>query len=89
MEQGTYEMQVTAVYNSTRWLKRLAAISTTAICATMFMGTGAANAFVAYIVPGGQAGNQSFGGSLGMDFDVNTAIDITHLARIIHGRHMV
>ncbi len=34
---------------------------------------------VAYIVPEGTIGNQSFGGSLGLDFDVNFPITVTRL----------
>lgn len=34
---------------------------------------------IAYIVPQGTAGNQAFGGALGMDFDVLAPIDVTRL----------
>lgn len=33
----------------------------------------------AYHVPAGTVGNQNYGGSLGMDFDVNQSIVVTHL----------
>ncbi|MCO6454487.1 MAG: hypothetical protein J5I93_04145 [Pirellulaceae bacterium] len=38
-----------------------------------------ATSATAYLVPGGTAGNQAFGGSLGMDFNVNEPIGISHL----------
>jgi hypothetical protein len=38
-----------------------------------------AQAFIAYNVPGPSTGNQSWTGSLGMDFDVNAPITVTSL----------
>ncbi|WP_227873675.1 PEP-CTERM sorting domain-containing protein [Aphanothece sacrum] len=38
-----------------------------------------ASSFTAYQVPSGQAGNQDFGGILGMDFDVNNSIKVSEL----------
>jgi len=38
-----------------------------------------ANAFTAYVVPSNTAGNQAFGGVLGMDFNVNSNITVTDL----------
>src|SRR5262245_60037221 len=38
-----------------------------------------APAVAAYEVPTGTIGNQTFGGSLGMDFDVNQNVTLTHL----------
>lgn len=34
---------------------------------------------IAYVVPGGTNGGQNFGGSLGMDFDVDEPVRVTHL----------
>lgn len=50
--------------------------------AVAFAGFTAAQAqdtFIAYVVPAGTAGNQDFGGVLGMDFDVNNPVFITKL----------
>ena len=45
----------------------------------LFLGAwcNSALAIVAYNVPGGTAGNQAFGGSLGLDFNVNVPISVT------------
>ncbi len=54
---------------STNWLTVVA----------LFLGVwcNAALGIVAYNVPAGTAGNQAFGGSLGLDFNVNQAISVT------------
>lgn len=39
----------------------------------------AANHFIAYFTPPGISGNQAFGGSLGMDFDIQNPIMVTRL----------
>lgn len=39
----------------------------------------AANHYIAYFTPGGTAGSQAFGGSLGLDFDVQNPVIVTRL----------
>lgn len=39
---------------------------------------------IAYVVPKGTAGNQNYGGALGMDFNVNSDIVVTQLG-VFHG----
>jgi hypothetical protein len=43
-----------------------------------------ASAAIAYLWPAGQAGNQAFSGSIGMDFAVNTPIEISSLGVFDH-----
>src|SRR3954470_11993347 len=40
---------------------------------------------IAYVVPAGTAGNQNYGGSLGLAFDVNVPITITDLGAFDDG----
>ena len=52
----------------------------TLVCGTLLLfATSAPAAFIAYEVPLGTAGNQAFGGILGMDFTVNSSLAVTHL----------
>ena len=49
-------------------------------CVLMVLGFGSVEAgTIAYQVPNGKAGTQNYGGSLGMDFIVNTPIRVTRL----------
>src|SRR5262245_9914208 len=57
--------------NSLIWFLALFAAASTVIRAQ--------DKFIAYVVPADTAGNQDFGGTLGMDFDVQNAVLITQL----------
>lgn len=58
----------------------------TGMAATMVLFAAVACAdTIAYLVPSGTAGNQAFGGPLGMDFDVNQPIFVTQLGVFDHG----
>ncbi len=54
-------------------------IATTAIAVCLAGATSAQAATIAYEVQSGTAGNQSFPGVLGMDFEVNSAINVLSL----------
>ncbi len=49
------------------------------LVAGALLGAGTAQAYMAYLVPAGTAGGQSWGGPLGMAFDVNQQVTVTRL----------
>ena len=50
----------------------------------VFFQASSAKATIAYLWPAGQAGAQAFTGSIGMDFTVNSPIDVTGLGVFDH-----
>ncbi len=56
-----------------------AAVSCLSLLGAVLYTTQAQERFIAYVVPANTAGNQAFGGVLGMDFDVSNPVYITKL----------
>ena len=58
-------------------MKSISTVAATAAILTLCHGTWLRAGIIAYDVPGGTVGNQNFGNSLGMDFNVNDASGVT------------